>query len=443
MAILNTFSGSGGGIRIPLEAPTGFSSSIGDGTAVISWTDPVDKVATPGGETVAEWNYTLVVRKAGSAPLSPTDGYQVLRTTSRNQYASGYTDTGLDNDVTYYYAIYAYTTLGVPSEPLIGNATPTFFASISYKQTINLTFPNDSGMADPNSTVGSTGGRIYFIQYSSFTDEDEVGGVTYDASLVRSEYVPIGRATDTARIGNKAIFVGGQIRYTEDTDRPYADYSIDGNGVQTVIKYKSQNTGAFTIADVNYNCAYAVKNSGTSSGYRYSSDLVSSNISAPPIGSWGRSVQSSKYYAIFSSAETSSSSKPSIFYFYNESGTRSTLDLPYAAGDTVGMSRCDEYVLIYGTHLYAVDKNRVKQDLGEMDFSANSGRTQDVQTNGLGVVYENDQLYHIDKHLVNQGAISGTSGKVPRDGNRCPRLGNYVIIAPEYYHYRYFTVLEN
>ena len=196
------------------------------------------------------------------------------------------------------------------------------------------------------------------------------------------------------------------------------------------------------IADVNYNCAYAVKNSGTSSGYRYSSDLVSSNISAPPIGSWGRSVQSSKYYAIFSSAETSSSSKPSIFYFYNESGTRSTLDLPYAAGDTVGMSRCDEYVLIYGTHLYAVDKNRVKQDLGEGDYSNNS-HIQDVQTNGLGVIYENSQLYHIDKHLVNQGAISGTSGKVPVNGNRCPRLGNYVILAPYYYYDRYFMVLEN
>ena len=126
MPILNTFSGGGGGIRIPLEPVTNFVLSRRDGVALISWVDPVDKVATPGGELVAEWNYTLVVRKAGSPPLTPTDGYQVLRTTSRDQYPSSapYTDTDLENGVTYYYAAYSYTTIGVPSSAAVESVTP-------------------------------------------------------------------------------------------------------------------------------------------------------------------------------------------------------------------------------------------------------------------------------------------------------------------------------
>lgn len=122
MAILNMFGG-GGGVRIPLEPVTGFSSAGENNSAKLSWTDPVDKVASPGGELVSQWAYTIVVRKQGSNPTSPLDGTVVVKETTRNSYSSTpYVDTGLTNGVTYYYGAYAYTTLGVPSQGVFSSA---------------------------------------------------------------------------------------------------------------------------------------------------------------------------------------------------------------------------------------------------------------------------------------------------------------------------------
>lgn len=121
MAILNMFGG-GGGVRIPLEPVSDFALVGRDQKVLISWTDPVDKVASPGGEKVAEWAYTVIVRKEGSYPTSILDGVQVVKTTVRNQYSSAvYTDSGLTNGVTYYYAAYSCSKLGVLSDPTENN----------------------------------------------------------------------------------------------------------------------------------------------------------------------------------------------------------------------------------------------------------------------------------------------------------------------------------
>lgn len=126
MAILNVFAGSGGGVRIPLEAPTAFSLAPQDGKFLLTWTDPVDKVATPGGEAVATWNYTIVIRKIGSVPQTPTDGIEILREHTRNQYQStAYVDDlYIENGITYYYAVFAVSTIGVLSEPATANGEP-------------------------------------------------------------------------------------------------------------------------------------------------------------------------------------------------------------------------------------------------------------------------------------------------------------------------------
>lgn len=137
------FSG-GSGARIPLEAPTNLVLTSRDASILIFWTDPVDKYTTPGGELVSEWAYSVVVRKQGSAPTSPYDGVEVVRTTTRNQYSvDPYTDSGLENEVTYYYAVYSYTTMGVPSEALVGNETPTD-ATPEYWKSMDIAAYGDS-----------------------------------------------------------------------------------------------------------------------------------------------------------------------------------------------------------------------------------------------------------------------------------------------------------
>ena len=114
------------GALIPLEVPTNLQLVPLDKKATIRWEDPVDKYAEPGGELVSQWAYSILVRKESSAPTSPEDGVLVLKTTTRNQYSSDvYTDDGnLDNTKLYYYAVYAYNTYDVPSDPVISSVQP-------------------------------------------------------------------------------------------------------------------------------------------------------------------------------------------------------------------------------------------------------------------------------------------------------------------------------
>ena len=111
------------GLFIPLEPISDLNLVPRDSKCLIQWTDPVDKYTTPGDELVAQWQYTIVVRKENSAPTGPTDGVLIVKETTRNQYAEiAYEDTGLNNGTTYYYALYAYTIMDIANEAAIDDA---------------------------------------------------------------------------------------------------------------------------------------------------------------------------------------------------------------------------------------------------------------------------------------------------------------------------------
>lgn len=124
---------SGSTLQIPLDACTNFSGKAGNAQVTLTWTDPKDKYATPEGETaqdpdqlVSVWDHTVLVRKTGSQPAGPNDGTVVVSSSVRDQYASaGYVDTGLQNDTTYYYGVFAYNVDGVTSPGAFASATPT------------------------------------------------------------------------------------------------------------------------------------------------------------------------------------------------------------------------------------------------------------------------------------------------------------------------------
>ena len=128
---MNMFPG-GTTLQLPLDAPAGFTAKAGNAQVTLTWTDPKDKYATPEGETaqdpdqlVSVWDHTVLVRKTGSQPAGPNDGTVVVSSSVRNQYQSTpYTDTGLTNDTTYYYAVFAYNKDGVASAGAFVNATP-------------------------------------------------------------------------------------------------------------------------------------------------------------------------------------------------------------------------------------------------------------------------------------------------------------------------------
>ena len=111
MPIISNFpggSGSGGG-GLALAAATGIKTVTSHEKVYIQWTDPEDLVVA--GSTLASWGGTLLVRKAGSMPVSRRDGVIVLDSKTRDAYKTAYfCDSGLTDGTTYYYKLFPYTT---------------------------------------------------------------------------------------------------------------------------------------------------------------------------------------------------------------------------------------------------------------------------------------------------------------------------------------------
>ncbi len=114
MPIISNFptgggSGSGG---LALGAVSNIVTVVSHGKAYFKWTDPSDLVVAES--TLAAFAGTILVRKAGSAPVSRRDGTVVLDSKTRNAYQSEYfCDSGLTDGVTYYYKFFTYTTQNV------------------------------------------------------------------------------------------------------------------------------------------------------------------------------------------------------------------------------------------------------------------------------------------------------------------------------------------
>lgn len=168
MPIISNFptgGGSGGG-GLALAAVTNIGTLVSSGKVYVKWTDPDDMVVA--GSTLAAWGGTLLVRKAGSMPVSRRDGTVVLDSKTRNQYQSGYfCDSGLTNGVTYYYKLFPYTTSNTytESEDCEFSATPTVqVAGIDIWNVTGMSASPEAGdgkmtikWTDPAATITSDG----------------------------------------------------------------------------------------------------------------------------------------------------------------------------------------------------------------------------------------------------------------------------------------------
>ena len=126
-----------GGI-IPLNPPTAFVVTADNAKCLLTWTDPLDKYADDlgqitdeGDQLVSQFAFTRIVRKEGGYPGTPDDGITVTESSVRNQYQSSvYTDEGLTNNTTYYYAAFTCNTDGVWSGSITESATPVAYDPI-------------------------------------------------------------------------------------------------------------------------------------------------------------------------------------------------------------------------------------------------------------------------------------------------------------------------
>lgn len=184
MSVMNLLPG-GSTVQIPLDAPTSFSATARNAQVELTWTDPLDKYATPEGEVsetgdqlVSEWDHTVLVRKTGSQPAGPNDGTVVTSSSVRNQYqTNGYTDTGLINDTVYYYAVFAYNKDGVASEGAFVSATPQVGTPLSELTEGTLITINENGapiqfyIAKQNYEEALNGkGRVLIVRYLEYIE---------------------------------------------------------------------------------------------------------------------------------------------------------------------------------------------------------------------------------------------------------------------------------
>lgn len=153
MPIVSNFPSGGGtgGGGLQLAAVSNITTKVSHVKVYVKWTDPEDLVVAES--TLAEWAGTLLVRKAGSMPVSRRDGTVVVDSKVRNQYQNQYfCDSGLSDGTVYYYKFFPYTTTNTytenedceftatPNAPVLGNvsgmsATPAGNGKLAVKWT--------------------------------------------------------------------------------------------------------------------------------------------------------------------------------------------------------------------------------------------------------------------------------------------------------------------
>lgn len=207
MPILSNFpggSGSGGG-GLALAAVSDIQTLVSSGKVYVKWTDPDDLVVADS--TLAAWGGTLLVRKAGSMPVSRRDGTIVLDSTTRDQYSDTYfCDSGLTDGVTYYYKFFPYTTTGTYTEDVADEFTATPTAQVSGidawlvtdmsasseagdgKMTIKWTDPAAT-ITSEGVTLATWGSTTVVVKAGSYpTSKDDADAVYTLKSTTRNQY---------------------------------------------------------------------------------------------------------------------------------------------------------------------------------------------------------------------------------------------------------------
>lgn len=138
---------SGGGSGIPVGNVVNFQAKEGNASVALTWQDPADLVLD--GITLAKWQGTKILRKTGSYPVNENDGVLVVDSGVRDQYATnGFIDSGLTNEITYYYSAFPYTDENAFDAKADVQATPVSFKIYGVRI--------DKANSNPNTSVTRT-----------------------------------------------------------------------------------------------------------------------------------------------------------------------------------------------------------------------------------------------------------------------------------------------
>ena len=123
----------------------------------LTWSDPENYTTTDN--YLVEWVNTRIVRKTGGYPVDENDGTVVVTSSTKNQYkTNGYIDSGLTNNVTYYYRAFACSTDGVYNhEQVQATAKPIPYKIMTVKIDLSNSNPATCGSYADNASTMSSG----------------------------------------------------------------------------------------------------------------------------------------------------------------------------------------------------------------------------------------------------------------------------------------------
>ena len=247
------------GALIPLEQVTQFAIVPRDGAALLTWVDPIDKTATPGGEMVAEWDHTDIIRKINSAPTSIDDGELAVRETTRNNYqTAGFIDNNLQNNHEYYYSAFAVSKYNVPNEPVSSSvipvmATPEYVTTLHRKgfeptESSNNPQNDECGISASDSNVVIAGGLIYgYSGWAKSTTVTTVNRELSQSTLSNLSFSSSPRETCGNSTLNHHLFYNAKGYY-----QTYDIANLTKSGM-TVFFGSTSNTRTYTRSSVSFN----------------------------------------------------------------------------------------------------------------------------------------------------------------------------------------------
>ena len=104
--------------NIPPDPCTNLKAIAKGNNIELTWNDP-NKITEGSDGSVAVWSYSVLIRKDSGYPTTPEDGIEVCRSSVLNQYQTEpYLDPITVRDKTYYYSVFAVSTMDKASEPV-------------------------------------------------------------------------------------------------------------------------------------------------------------------------------------------------------------------------------------------------------------------------------------------------------------------------------------
>lgn len=278
------------GSAIQIADVTNVVVSGGVGVVSLNWTDPNDLVLD--SVTLAGWAGTKVVRKAGSAPTSVSDGTVVVDSITRNAYQNtAFVDNTVVNGTTYYYKFFPYTTGGVYTSGASREATPNLLTPTITLSEDNITVHTGTTVETKTVTVTSnSAGTI-----TAVSNDNSIATVTgVSNGVISIQYVADGTTTVTVTQGSYGDYssttaiiavkcqtgfrYGYKISKTESDPTARVTYIYDAEGFTPAAMNFTTNEFSYgSWADVWFvknNKPLMLKSDGTVDYYLYQNDYT-------------------------------------------------------------------------------------------------------------------------------------------------------------------------